>query len=172
MDAQVLIPSKLLPLLTLTHRHSPPLKQINRWGQQRSTPGEERRHLSSSWTLQVGQTITGLAAGTYEVTIIDAAGCEVTLTFTINDETTAGLSAIDALQLQAYYSESKCFICSDEALTGSAIRIIDMTGKEVANWYWLEQNSCTNKPVNLSQGFYQVRISRNGFSAVKTLVIH
>lgn len=122
-------------------------------------------------TTQVGQTVNGLAAGTYEVTIIDAAGCEVTLSFSINDETTTGLESLNSLTLQAYYSENTCFVCSEDPLTGSDIRIIDMTGKEVVNWNWSESNSCTNRPIKLSQGFYQIQISSNELNAVKTLVI-
>ncbi len=122
-------------------------------------------------TVQVGQTINNLAAGTYEVTIIDAAGCEVIVPFTINDETTAGLAAFSVDEIKVFFSNGACFVCTEKALIGSNISVIDMTGKEVLNWTWTESNACSQQSSNLSEGFYQVQITNNGSTTVKNLVV-
>lgn len=122
-------------------------------------------------TVQVGQTINNLAAGTYEVTIIDAAGCEVDVIFIINDETTTGIGQIEVTSLKTFFSDGACFVCADNALTGSEITVIDMNGKEVLNWTWTENDPCSQQSANLSEGFYQVRILHGGVTSVKNLVV-
>ena len=122
-------------------------------------------------TAQVGQTINNLAAGTYEVTVIDAAGCEVIVSFTINDESSASLSELNENELNAFFSDGTCFLCAEKSLTGSTISIIDMTGKEVLNWTWTESDACTQRSSNLTEGFYQVQITHQGITSVNNVIV-
>ena len=122
-------------------------------------------------TTTVAQTINNLTAGNYEVTVIDALGCEVIVSFVIIDQSSASIAAIENNVIRVSYQNGTCSVCADQALSGATISIVDITGKTVYEWQWRGANPCSSETMNLVPGYYQVSISHATGKKVQTLLI-
>ena len=121
----------------------------------------------------VGDTIENLIPGTYEVIINDAAGCIDTITFIINDETSAGTADLITNNYKIYQVDEQLFICSDKLnIQPSRISVLDMSGKKVLDNEWNQKDvNCIYRSCNLPTGIYQVKIEEDKSIVSKSILI-
>lgn len=114
--------------------------------------------------------IDSLSAGTYEITIEDAIGCQVTVIFTINDESVADIFENTQLS-KVFYNNGTMVLCLNEDL--DQVEIYDMNGKIVQiEDEWIEQaDGCIVNHCNLKQGLYQVYIKTKKSQFSETVFI-
>lgn len=125
-------------------------------------------------TTSVTNSVNNLAAGTYQMIITDALGCSDTIPFQIDDATTT--TGIHEQQIDAYsvyFANDQLYVCNDQlALNPSQITVYDMTGKQVMDQTWDQQEvHCVFRPCDLPSGLYQVRINDSNSVVSKTLFI-
>lgn len=118
----------------------------------------------------VSSNITGLAPGTYQVTVIDANNCEVMIEFTIDDQTSAGLSENSNQNYWVYLSDGQLYVCMEDAAS-IEVTVIDMMGKEVLTSGWNSNGNCVHQTSTLPKGMYLVRISNGTSEFIKKLDI-
>jgi gliding motility-associated-like protein len=105
-------------------------------------------------------TITGLCAGTYDITITDAAGCPATTSVTINQPT--------ALNLISNTADASCFGVCD----GSASAIAG-GGTPAYSYAWAPGGQTTSTITNQCAGSYTVTLSdNNGCTQTNTVTIN
>lgn len=95
---------------------------------------------------QITRTATNLAAGMYEVTVIDATGCEATESVII--------TLIDQLKIDITITEPRCHGEEDGRI---AIKVSGGNGPY--NFSWDPDVSRSNRADNLAEGTYNVSIS-------------
>lgn len=126
-------------------------------------------------TTYVTNTVTDLDAGNYQMIITDALGCSDTIAFQIDDATTTtGIQEQQIDTYSVYLANEQLYVCNDQlALNPSQITVYDMTGKQVMDHAWNQQEiHCVYRPCDLPIGLYQVRIQGSNSVVSKTLFIH
>ena len=121
-----------------------------------------------------GALITGLDSGNYIVVVTDANGCEVTVPFTITDESTTGLYNETQTYWNIYATEGTIWLSHKEGADLASITVQSVTGEIVAT----EQNGIDvssnqwKSLLRLAQGVYIVTIEINGEQFVKRLFVY
>ncbi|MBL7825828.1 MAG: T9SS type A sorting domain-containing protein [Saprospiraceae bacterium] len=121
-----------------------------------------------------GQTVTGLASGTYTVTVSDAFGCSDVFEFSVGTSAVENIDGLQRFSVQPNPSSGQVQIqvSLQEAASALQIQVLDLLGRPVfeANagntGVWNEQLDLSAYP----DGIYLLRLTVDGKSAVKKLV--
>ncbi len=123
-------------------------------------------------TSVVGNLVTDLNPGTYQITISDALGCSQTIQFTILDETTTGLDEQNPTAYNIYVSDQTIFVCSDTEISKSEVNIYDVSGKKILNNSWIQEDvDCLQRSTERMKGLYLIEIKQSENKFSKTIFI-
>lgn len=123
-------------------------------------------------TLVVGNLVTDLNPGAYQITISDALGCSQTIQFTILDETTTGLDEQNPTAYNIYVSDQTIFVCSDTEISKSEVNIYDVSGKKILDNSWIQEDvDCLQRSTERMKGLYLIEIKQSENKFSKTIFI-
>jgi hypothetical protein len=125
-------------------------------------------YLWSTMPVQTGSEATGLAAGTYEVTITDVNGC--TLYDTVTVGSVNGISALAGNDLTIYPNPAtdQVHIRGNSSIAGLTVSITDMSGREII------AGAASGDVINtaaLASGIYILRLNTDAGTTVRKLMI-
>lgn len=145
-------------------------------GTANATPSGGTSPYTYSWSNgATTQNITGLAAGTYTVTVTDSKGCVETSTVTVSS--TVGVTEIEnsSFNLFPNPSQGMVTISMEGIATGEiSMEVIDVTGKIVFTQNVLFDGNKTNYTLDLSSlenGTYLINISMQEGTATRRIVL-
>ena len=120
----------------------------------------------------VGPYIDSLYPGMYTVVVMDANNCEVTIDFTILDESTTAINEEQKNLFDAYSLENNIWVCADQVKDIVTINLIDMTGKEFQLNDWnIENDRCLINTTNLPPGIYTISVKTSTHEFSKILFV-
>lgn len=125
-----------------------------------------------------GDTITNLAAGTYQVVVEDASGCSVTIDVVVDPYSTSNEEANildNSVEIFPNPSNGEFNVKLNLPYNGTVqIELIDITGKVVVNKSVKLIGTLINKPIDMSYhaaGNYMLKITAGNERYVKKVVI-
>jgi extracellular elastinolytic metalloproteinase len=114
-------------------------------------------------------TNTGLAAGSYSVTVTDQSGCSATQNFVIHNTLGIESELLYSIQLFPNPTSDMLYITSDESNIIRSVRITDISGKQVSNQVLNVANA--NLDVSaLAAGMYMAHVEIGDNVLVKRFV--
>ena len=118
------------------------------------------------------QTLTGLIAGEYEVTVIDANECLYVFEFTVDliNRTDNSLNDLVRLFPNPISTEGELFISG--LVDDFQIKLYDTRGRLVLNQSQMREDNSVDLPIHLNSGVYFVIINTQSGSLRQRLVVH
>ena len=119
--------------------------------------------------------ITNLTAGNYDVTISDSNECSDTISFTINNASTASLTESSENTLQIYTNDGHVFVCDPQIDRQQRIEMFNMQGTKVLdhlNWTTDLDKKCSRKRLHTSaSGLYRVVVTYDSHMESATIFV-